>query len=101
MVFVSDTEFHKPKRTIELLAREPMIAVLLAAANFEWTVGRCILIFGNSANVDVRRALEKTHGLNKYKELWEVEIRHHDPLAPPLCKVIKDWQKLFAPPNTR
>jgi hypothetical protein len=93
MFFVSDSETHKRNRIEKFLAREPMIAVLLAAANFEWTVGRCVLFFGSAPNVDVRNALERTHGLKKYENLWRREICQRDPSAPLLSKVIKDWQR--------
>lgn len=92
MFFVSDTEAHKRRRILEFGRREPMIAVLLAAANFEWTVGRCILFFGNSSNVRIHECLQKTHGLKKYADLWGAEICQYDSsAAPPLNEVVKNW----------
>ena len=91
MFFVSDTEAHKRRRILEFGWREPMIAVLLAAANFEWTVGRCILFFGNSPNIRIRKGLENTHGLKRYADLWGAEICQYDSSAPPLNEVVKNW----------
>ena len=91
MFFVSDTEAHKRRRIVEFGRREPMIAVLLAAANFEWTVGRCILFFGNSPNIRIRKGLENTYGLKRYADLWGAEICQYDSSAPPLNEVVQNW----------
>jgi len=93
MFFVSDTEEHKRRRILEFARREPMIAVLLAAANFEWTVGRCILFFGRSPNVHIRKDLENTHGLKRYADLWKAEICQHTPSTPPVNEVVRNWDK--------
>lgn len=93
MFFVSDSESHKKNRITGFIAQEPMIAVLLAAANFEWTVGRCILFFGKSPNVDIRSALARTHGLDKYKDLWRDEICKKNLSVLPLSQVVKNWQE--------
>jgi len=93
MFFVSDNEAHKRRRILEFVQREPMIAVLLAAANFEWTAGRCILFFGNSPNVRIHKHLENTHGLKKYADLWGAEICQYDSSAPPLNEVVKNWDQ--------
>lgn len=93
MFFVSDTEAHKHNRINGFLPQEPMIAVLLAAANFEWTVGRYILFFGKSPNTDIRAALIKTFGLERYKDLWRDEISQHDSSIPPLTQVVRNWKQ--------
>ena len=55
---------------------EPVIAVLLAAADFEWTVRRAILALGTSPNVEIRSGvLAKCTGLDKYTEAWRFEVK--------------------------
>ncbi|MGK2961234.1 MAG: hypothetical protein ACSLFK_03685 [Gemmatimonadaceae bacterium] len=93
MFFVSDRKDMKERRIKETLRREPMIAVLLAAANVEWTIGRTILMLGQSPNVDVRDRLNATYGLKKYKELWKHERQLHDRHFPGLATVINEWDK--------
>jgi hypothetical protein len=91
MFFVSDSRDHKKKKIRAYLNREPMVAVLIAAANFEWTVGRCILIFSSSPNIELREKLRKCSGLDKYKELWKQELMD-DPSVPHLAQIIEQWE---------
>jgi hypothetical protein len=93
MFFVSDRKELKERRIQEALIREPMIAVLLAAANVEWTIGRSILMCSESPNRDVRDSLDQTHGLKKYKELWKRELQLRDPSFPGLASVINEWDQ--------
>jgi hypothetical protein len=93
MFFVSDRKDIKENRIRETLVREPMIAVLLAAANVEWTIGRALLMLSKNPNIDVRDRLERAHGLKKYKELWKEELQLQDLHFPGLATVINDWDK--------
>lgn len=93
MFFVSDGKAIKERRIKETLVREPMIAVLLAAANVEWTIGRTILMFSQNPNADVRNRLDATHGLRKYKELWKQELQLQGRHFPGLATVIHEWDK--------
>ena len=92
MFFVADKQHYKKRKIRDYLNREPMIAVLLAAANFEWTVGRCILFFSNSPNVELRKQLVSCSGLNKYKRIWKEELMSNDPSIPSLAQIIKNWK---------
>jgi hypothetical protein len=92
MFFVSDKQQHKKQKIRDYLNREPMIAVLLAAANFEWTVGRCILFFSESPNVDLRLRLAECYGLDKYKGLWKDEVIAYNPTFQPLARIVKNWK---------
>jgi hypothetical protein len=91
MFFVSHGKDLKQRRIEDMLKTEPMIAVLLAAANVEWTIGRSILMFSDSPNMDVRDRLDQTHGLKKYKELWKRELQAKDAEFPGLDSVINEW----------
>lgn len=78
-----------------------MLAVLMAAANFEWTVGRCILFFGFEPNVNLREKLSRCHGLEKYKNLWKEELTRKDPTIPPLTKIVENWAEFTDAFNLR
>jgi hypothetical protein len=91
MFFVGDKPERREKKIRSYLNEDPMIAILLAAANFEWTVGRCIIFFSMSPNVEVRERLAKCHGLGKYKDLWRDELIKNDSNIPPLAQVVEKW----------
>jgi hypothetical protein len=93
MFFVANNQNDKKKKIINYLHREPMISVLLAAANFEWTIGRCILLFGKTANVELRNRLVSCSGLDRYKKIWKEELINNDPSIPPLAQIIKNWKE--------
>jgi hypothetical protein len=92
MFFVADRQEHKEKKIRGYLRKEPMIAAILAAVNFEWTVGRCILFVSKSPNVEIRDRLANCYGLDKYKEIWKEELTKRDPSIPPLAQVVQNWQ---------
>lgn len=70
---------------------EPVIAVLLAAADFEWTVGRAILALGTSPNTDIRSGvLARCSGLVKYNEAWKSEVGRR--FGGDLSSVVPDWE---------
>jgi hypothetical protein len=93
MYFVSDKPHDRAKKIRNYLNEDPMIAILLAAANFEWTVGRCIVFFSSSPNVEVRERLARCHGLDQYKDLWKDEVAKNDPVVPPLAQVVRNWME--------
>ncbi len=94
MFYVADSLVQKTQRIRFYLRMDPMIAVLLAAANVEWTIGRCILFFSQTPNVHVHEQLQRCHGLAGYNELWKRELSACDPSFPPLTQVIQNWQPL-------
>lgn len=91
MFFVADTHDYKKQYILEYLNKEPMIAVLLAAANFEWTVGRCIMFFSIIPNVELREKLSKCHGLDAYRKFWENVLCSTDSTISKLDKIISNW----------
>ncbi len=69
---------------------EPVIAILLAAVDFEWTVRRGILALGNSPNADIRLGvLARCTGLDKYREAWAKEVKKR--FGKGLPEVISNW----------
>lgn len=70
---------------------EPFVAIILAAADFEWTVRRGILALGKSPTKLIRQdVLKGCHGLNRYKEAWRKEVTPYT--GDRLTDVIHDWQ---------
>jgi len=76
----------------EMIRRsEPFVAVLLAAADFEWTVRRSILALGCSPTKEIRESvLDKCSGFESYKQAWEKEVQPH--IGEGLVEVIPQWQ---------
>jgi len=69
-----------------------MIAVILAAVDFEWTVRRAILALGTSSTKEIRKSLETSWGLEKYKDIWKDEVTIR--LKVTLVQVIPHWGEL-------
>lgn len=73
-----------------LVEGEPVISVILAAADFEWTVRRAILALGKSPNADIRTGvLARCSGLDKYRDAWKAEVKPR--FEKGLPEVIADW----------
>jgi len=76
MFFVQDTLIQRHRKIRSFLKTESVIAVLLGAADFEWTVRRAIIALGHSPNVDIREhTLLGCHGLDAYKAAWKEEVQ--------------------------
>lgn len=96
MFLVNDTKEERRKKITRFLdSGETVIAVLLAAANFEWTVRRTIIALGKSPTARYREEkglLSGCHGLKAYKEVWKSDVspRTGKGLAQVICK----WQYL-------
>lgn len=89
---VGDTQAERHARIRAFLDKgEPVIAVLLSAADFEWTVRRAILALGESPNVDIRaHTLKGCSGLDKYKQAWTKEVKKRFDQG--LAEVVSDWE---------
>lgn len=70
MFLVNDGIERRERRVRSFLRREPIIAVLLAAGNFEGTLYRAIISLGQDPNVELRERLSRIYGLESYKEFW-------------------------------
>lgn len=91
MFLVRDTMNGRHKKIRSFLDKEPAIAVLLAAADFEWTARRAILACGSSPMGYLREhELRTCHGPPAYAECWEKEVtpRFHKELKNIIC----DWE---------
>ena len=88
MFLVNDTlaERHEQIRSLE-----PFIGVILAAADFEWTVRRAILALGTRPTKDIRQdVLGRVSGLERYKNAWKEEV--YPRLGKHLAEIIPQWE---------
>lgn len=74
MYFVSDTRLQRTAKIHSFIVSEPQIAVIIAAADFEWSYCRCVLALGKSPTSELRKAIKKCRGLDDYKDLWKDEV---------------------------
>lgn len=74
MFLAHDTLEQTASRLWEVFQTEPSIALIAAAAYFEWTVSRALMFLSTTPNVELHAKLQKTYGLEKYKDLWKVEL---------------------------
>ena len=73
MFLVTDTRANREDTIRKFLGRDPAIAVLLAAADFEWTVRRAILALGYRPNSIIRKeSLHQCSGIDK--DVWKNEV---------------------------
>ena len=90
MFFIDDHSDKREKRIQAFMEREPAIAVLLAAAHFEWTVFRAIMFLSKTPNKELRERLKKCHGLDAYKDIWRKEVKSNTP-GSSLPLIIQRW----------
>ena len=93
MFFVSDTQANRHKLIRSFHSKsQDSIAVILAAVDFEWTVRRAILALGTRSTKDIRKSLEMSWGLDKYKDIWSQEVTIR--LQVSLVQIIPGWSEL-------
>jgi hypothetical protein len=90
MFLVADTQEVRHQKIRSFLPKEPAIAILLAAVDFEWTVRRAILALGTSPNSVIRKETFKhCHGEGAYKDAWKQEVQSR--LGKGLPQVVPNW----------
>ena len=91
MFLVKDSLNERQKKIRSFLEKEPVIAVLLAAADFEWTARRAILALGKNPTKDINSFMRKERrgGLGALKDYWHDEV--HGRLKKELADVIPNW----------
>lgn len=90
MFLVSHSLDMREREIRSWIAKHPSVALVVAAVYFEWTVCRAIVGLSKRPNKEVRRDLERIHGLAAYKDIWRSEIAHL-PGAKTLPQAVKDW----------
>jgi len=93
MFLVSDTLEVRQQMVRSFVPDEPFIALILAAADFEWTVRRAILALGKSPTKQLREVTFKyCSGLGKYQKCWKSEVGSR--LQRALDEIVPDWKHL-------
>jgi hypothetical protein len=93
MFLASHNAERREAKIRAFLYREPSIAVLLAAANFEWTVCRAILFLSENVNRELRKSISSVHRFDGYKDLWHQEVCSLTG-GKRLTEVVQDWAGL-------
>lgn len=94
MFKVSETLEKRHTRFRRYLKSDPGVVVIIAAAEFEWTVRRGIIAMGSSPNATIRRTLLLRHGLSAYKEVWRDEVRPQHGKSLP--EIVPEWDRLVS-----
>lgn len=81
MFFAKDSIDERHKKIRFFLSGQPAIAIILAAADFEWCLNRFIVALSDMPNIDVRNKILSyikkdgtrgyTSGLDKYSLAWK------------------------------
>jgi hypothetical protein len=87
---VSDSLANRARHVRSQLSVNPSVAVVVAAAYFEWSICRVIVALSCCPNVSVREDLAKVYGLERYKDFWLRELKSL-PNAKRLPQVVTDW----------
>jgi hypothetical protein len=90
-MFLSLEPCHlKERRVHESLARDPSVAMVIAAVYFEWTVARAVMPLSNTPNATLHERMGRVYGLAACKELWKEEVMAFRAI-PTLPEVVRDW----------
>lgn len=93
MFLATDMPEGRHRKIRSFLPAEPVIAVLLAAVDFEWTVRRAVIALGTNSNRHIRdTVLNRCHGADDYKKAWSTEVKSR--LLVGLPEVVPAWQFL-------
>jgi hypothetical protein len=80
---------HKKIRSF--LPREPVIATILAAVDFEWTIRRAVIALGTNTIRLIRYAdLNRCSGADEYKKARKKEVKGR--LGEGLPEVVPNWR---------
>ncbi|MDL2279801.1 hypothetical protein LJC15_03945 [Desulfovibrio sp. OttesenSCG-928-G11] len=74
MFLVTDDREERSKKIREFIDIDVEVAVLVAAADFEWTCRRCILALGTSPTKYIRNNVLKGKTFTKYPQIWKQEV---------------------------
>jgi hypothetical protein len=94
MFLINDKQTERHGKIRAYLRKEPVIAVILAATDFEWTTRRAILALGSSPTkaISDRFKKEKRSGPTAWQKYWKEEVkpRFHGDLA----DIAPTWQSV-------
>lgn len=89
MFLVRDSREERTNQIHKLMDVDVIIAVIMAAADFEWTCRRCILALGKSPTKYIREKQLKNATFRTYPKAWHTEV------YPRLNKRIEDVLSKF------
>ena len=91
MFLATEHPKNRERKIKRLLEDEPSIAVLVAAAHFEWTICRAVLFLSKTPNRALRQKMERVYGLDRYKDFWrdELTVARNTPTLP---RIVKNWE---------
>jgi hypothetical protein len=94
MFLINDKQTTRHEKIRSYLQKEPVIAVILAAADFEWTARRAILALGRSPTktINARFDRERKGGPAALKEYWKIEVKPR--LKTDLARILPNWGEL-------
>lgn len=93
MFLATDVPDRRHQKIRSFLPSEPVIAILLAAVDFEWTVRRAVIALGRNSNRHIRdTVLNRCHGADDYKKAWATEVKAR--LSKGLPEVVPNWKFL-------
>lgn len=93
MFLATDRPGPRHRKIRSFLPAEPVIAILLAAVDFEWTARRAIVALGTNTNRFIRdEVLRRCHGADDYREAWKSEVSPR--FGGRLPQVVGNWQFL-------
>lgn len=69
-----DSRQMRRDRIEEIAKLEPSVGFLAAVFDFEWMARRAILALSACPTPVIRKYFEKTHGLNAYKDAWDLFV---------------------------
>lgn len=85
MFAVHETREEREATIRKFAEQDVCVGVLLAAANLEWTLSRCIYAMGNRPVSVLRK--EHIASLDAYKEMWKREVARGD--VPALARLME------------
>lgn len=99
MFLVRDTRDARFAKIRSFVAQETIaIAVLLATANFEWTIRRAIICLSKSPNRMIKSTtLRQCSSLDDYKAAWRKEVASQG--GAKLPNIVAKWGQLSDPDN--
>lgn len=93
MFLATDSLDNRHQKIRSFLPREPVIAILLAAVDFEWTVRRAVIALGTNSNRFIRdEVLRHCHGADDYKKAWKSEVKGR--IGKGLPEIVANWKFL-------
>lgn len=90
MFLVSHSLEWRARVVRDFLDKHASVALVVAAAYFEWTLCRALVALSRRPNKELREALGSVYGLQKYKDFWWAE-QQDQPSSRRLPEVVADW----------